>query len=181
MRFLPMLFALPALAQTTRDPFPQPIEAKQGIVVVKVGGFATLPDSPGTSNAPRPMLLVDEPGTRRLFVNDMAGPLYSLSYDGKTVTQYVDINAESWGVKVQSNGSERGFQSFAFHPNFNRSGQPGYGSFYSITDTATTPAPADFKPGGGNHTHDSVLLEWTAKTPGAPAYDGGAPRELIRW
>ena len=29
-------------------------------------------------------------------------------------------------------------------------------------------------------THDTVLLEWTAKTPGAATYDGGAPRELIR-
>ena len=25
------------------------------------------------------------------------------------------------------------------------------------------------------------MLEWTAKTPGAEAYDGGAPREMIRW
>ena len=39
---------------------------------------------------------------------------------------------------------------------------------------------ADFKPSGGNHTHDSVLLEWTAKDPTAKTYDGGAPRELIR-
>ena len=41
------------------------------------------------------------------------------------------------------------------------------------------PAP-DFTPLGGNNTHDTVLLEWTAKTPGAATYDGGAPRELIR-
>jgi glucose/arabinose dehydrogenase len=31
------------------------------------------------------------------------------------------------------------------------------------------------------HTHDTVLLEWTAKTPSAAAYDGGKPRELMRW
>ena len=29
-------------------------------------------------------------------------------------------------------------------------------------------------------THDTVLLEWTAKTPTAEAYDGGPPRELFR-
>ena len=29
-------------------------------------------------------------------------------------------------------------------------------------------------------THDTVLLEWTAKTPAAATYDGGPPRELIR-
>ena len=57
----------------------------------------------------------------------------------------------------------------------------GYGKFYTYTDTAnTTPAP-DFKPGGGRHTHDTVLLEWTAKNPAAATYDGGAPRELMRF
>ena len=42
-----------------------------------------------------------------------------------------------------------------------------------------TPAP-DFTPGGGMDTHDTILLEWTAKTPSAATYDGGPPRELIR-
>ena len=68
------------------------------------------------------MLLVDEPGTRRLFVNDMRGPLYTFSSDGKTVTLYLDINDPKWGVNVQSQGNERGFQSFAFHPQFSRPG-----------------------------------------------------------
>ena len=127
------------------------------------------------------MLLVDEPGTRRLFVNDMRGPLYSVSYDGKTVTLYLDINAPDWGVSVQSQGNERGFQSFAFHPQFNQAGTRGFGKFYTYTDTSnTTPAP-DFRPGGGTSTHDTVLLEWTAKNPAAATYDGGPPRELIRF
>ena len=127
------------------------------------------------------MLLVDEPGTRRMFVNDMRGPLYSVSYDGKSVGLYLDINAPAWGVSVQSQGNERGFQSFAFHPQFSQAGTRGFGKFYTYTDTSnTTPAP-DFRPGGGTRTHDTVLLEWTAKTPAAEAYDGGPPRELIRF
>ena len=39
---------------------------------------------------------------------------------------------------------------------------------------------ADFVPSGTGHTHDTVLLEWTARNPAAPFYDGGAPRELFR-
>jgi len=31
------------------------------------------------------MLLVDEPGTRRLFLHTMRGMIYSISYDGRTV------------------------------------------------------------------------------------------------
>jgi hypothetical protein len=171
--------AATVLAQTTNDPFPQPIAATEGIVAVNFVEFAVLPDVAG--QPPRMMLLVDEPGTRRLFVNDMRGPLYSVSYDGKTVTLYVDINAEPWGVSVNSMGNERGFQSFAFHPQFNQRGAPGYGKFYTLVDTSNTTPPPDFVPGGGNNTHDSVLLEWTASNPSAATYDGGAPREVIRF
>jgi hypothetical protein len=126
------------------------------------------------------MLLVDEPGSRRLFVSDMRGPLWSVSYDGSAVTEYVDINAQAWGVGVQSQGSERGFQSFAFHPQFTQAGAPGFGRFYTWTDVTDVTTQADFAPLGTQNTHHTVLLEWTARTPGASTYDGGPPRELLR-
>ena len=79
-------------------------------------------------------------------------------------------------------GRERGFQSFAFHPQFSQQGSRGFGKFYTYTDTTNMTPPADFQPApGGMDTHHAVLLEWTAKTPGAAIYDGGAPRELMRW
>jgi hypothetical protein len=168
-----------APAQPTFDPFAEPIPAVEGVIKVNFVEFASLPDVDG--QAARMMLLVDEPGTRRMFVNDMRGPLYSISYDGKTVTQYVDVNAPAWGVGVQSMGNERGVQSFAFHPQFNQRGAAGFGRFYTFTDTTNTMPAADFKPSGGGHTHDTVLLEWTAKNPGAATYDGGPPRELMRF
>jgi hypothetical protein len=43
--------------------------------------------------------------------------------------------------------------------------------------SATKP---DFLPSGAGHTHDTVLLEWTAKNPMAATYDGGSPREVFR-
>jgi hypothetical protein len=174
-----LLFAANAPAQTTKDPFPKPIAATEGVVRVSFTEFAAIPDVAG--EAARMMLLVDEPGTRRVFVNDMRGPLYGVSYDGKTVTRYLDLSAPSWKVSVQSQGRERGFQSFAFHPQFNRPGTPGFGKFYTFTDTSNTTPKADFVPGGGDRTHDSVLLEWTARNPAASTYDGGPPRELIRF
>ena len=148
------------------------------MIRVNVREFATIPDIDG--EAARMMLLVDEPGTKRLFVNDMRGPIYSVSYDGETVTLYLDINDPKWGVSVQSQGRERGFQSFAFHPQFGQAGTPGFGKFYTYTDTTNMTPPPDFTPAASKPTHDTVLLEWTAKTPGAATYDGGAPRELMR-
>jgi glucose/sorbosone dehydrogenase len=160
------------------DPFPPPINTTDGVIRVNIAEFASIPDAGG--EPARMMLLVNEPGTRRLFVNDMRGPLYSLGYDGKTVTRYVDINAPDWGVSVQSGGRERGFQSFAFHPQFNQAGTRGYGKFYTYTDSSNLQPKPDFLPAGGNNTHDTVLLEWTARNPAAATYDGSAPRELLR-
>jgi hypothetical protein len=168
----------PAFAQTGGDPFPQPIPASEGVVRVNAVEFASVPDVGG--EPARMMLMSHEPGTRRFFVNDMRGPLYTVSEDGKNVRLYVDINGEPWGVRVQPMGNERGFQSFAFHPQFNQAGSRGFGKFYTYTDTTNMAPTPDFTPGGGNNTHDTVLLEWTAKTPGAATYDGGPPRELIR-
>jgi hypothetical protein len=173
-----LLVASPAFCQTASDPFPAPIPAVEGAIKINAVEFVAVPDVDG--QAARMMILIHEPTTDRLFVNDMRGPLYSVSLDGKRVALYLDINAPAWGVHVNSGSRERGFQSFAFHPQFNRPGSPGFGKIYTLTDTENTAPPPDFTPGGGGNTHDSVLLEWTAKTPSAAAYDGGPPRELMR-
>lgn len=175
---LALLVTASTAAQAPSDPFPTGIEATEGVVRVRFREFASIPDVGG--EAARVMLLVDEPGTKRMFVNEMRGPLYTVSYDGATVREYININAPQWGVAVQASGRERGFQSFAMHPQFGQAGTPGFGKFYSWSDTTNTSVPPDFQPGGGNNTHDTVLLEWTAKTPAAAAYDGGTPRELLR-
>src|SRR5882672_11300012 len=160
-----LLIAAPALGQGTNNPFATPIAAADGVITVNFVEFATIPDI--GNEAPRMMLLVDEPGTRRMFVNTMRGPLYSVSYDGKTVTLYLDVNAPEWGVPVQSAGSERGFQSVAFHPQFDQRGARGFGRFYTYTDTSNMTPKPDFTPNGAGHPHDTVLLEWAAKNPGA--------------
>ena len=163
----------------SNDPFPTPIPERDGIVRVNLREFATLPDIDGVPA--RMMKLEDEPVSRRLFVNEMRGPLYTVSYDGATVRLYVDINDARWAVGVQSNGRERGFQSFTLHPQFGQPGTPGYGKFYTYTDTTNQAPPADFTTANATSTHDTVLLEWTAKTATAATYDGGPPRELFRF
>src|SRR3989337_222852 len=99
-----LLTGSPALAQTPTDPFPTPIPTTEGVIKVRSTEFASLPDVDGA--AARLMLLV----------GDMRGLLYSVSYNGQTVTPYLDLRDPRWAVSVQSQGNERGFQSFAFHP-----------------------------------------------------------------
>jgi hypothetical protein len=134
-------------AQRPTDPFPMPIRATEGVIRVSFVEFASIPDVSG--EAARMMLLVDEPGTRRMFINDMRGPLFTVSYDGSTVTRYLDINASDWGVNVESGGRERGFQSFAIHPQFSEPGTPGFGKLYAWTDSSNVAPQADFSPPGG--------------------------------
>lgn len=174
-----ILMAAPVISQTTDDPFPEPIEAVDGVITVDFVEFAAIPDIDG--QAARVMILVDEPGTGRMFVNDMRGPIYTVSYDGGTVTHFVDIDADDFGVSVNSGGRERGMQSFAMHPQFGQSGTPGYGRFYTWSDTSNLAPQPDFVAGGDGNTHDTVLLEWTSRTPAGPTYDGGAPREIMRF
>ena len=81
MTLAALLVASPVLAQTTNDPFSAPIAASEGVIRVNIAEFASIPDVDG--QPARMMLLVDEPGTRRLFVNDMRGLLYTVSYDGR--------------------------------------------------------------------------------------------------
>ena len=162
----------------TNDPFPQPIVATEGVIVVNLREFASLPDI--DSIPARLMTLVEEPSTRRLFVSDMHGLMYVVSPDGRTVTQYIDLRDAKWGIGVQSRGRERGLQSFTLHPQFATRGAPGFGKLYTWVDVSNQAPEPDFTTPNPTSTHDLVLLEWTAKTPGAGVYDGGTPRELIR-
>src|SRR5262245_9504713 len=82
------LVATPVAAQST-NPYVAGLRPDD-VAVVGIQDFAQLPDIEGV--AARMMLLAQEPGTRNLFVNDMRGPLYRVSPDGRNVTLYVNID-----------------------------------------------------------------------------------------
>ena len=128
---LSVFTVLGAFAQTPSNPLPLAIHSSDELIDVSFSEFASLPNIEG--EAAQMMLLIDEPGTERLFINDMRGPLYSISYDGHTVTTYLDINADHWGVSVQSPRRGLGVQSFAFHPQFTEPGAPGFGKLYTLS------------------------------------------------
>lgn len=169
-----------ALAQTlSTDPFPTPIESKADIISVNFTEYARIPND-DAGFAPRLMHMVTELGSGRRFVSAMTGELYGMNADGSNVALYVNINAPQWNVQVISAGSERGVQSFTFHPQFTQMGTPGYGKFYTYADTSNTDVTPDFVSGGERRSQDTVLLEWSASNASATQYDGGAPREIFR-
>src|SRR5258706_14301137 len=80
---------VPSGSGRTNNPFPDPINTTDGVIKIGLAEFATITDA--GSDPARVNLLIDEPGTRRMFVNTMTGMLYSVSYDGNTVAPYLDI------------------------------------------------------------------------------------------
>ena len=157
------------------DPLPDPIQQTQGVIKAAITDFAHLPDSgdpeSGDESNRGPalmMMLVDEPGTCRLFVNDFRGPLHSVSYDGRTMKLYVDLSDPRWNLNLDVSNKARdfGFTSFAFHPQFNQPGAPGFGKFYTFLETSNKTPKADFRPENETQDHfDTILLEWTALDP----------------
>ena len=171
-------FALAALFAALAGSSAQAQTIVKGNIVVDLENFARLPDSGGTyarANVLRPA------PDGRLFVNDERGILYLVSADGGTVTPY--LNLTSYVPLLNDNG-ERGFQSFAFHPDFYHAGTPGYGKFYTMDSQTDTTKPATFVPGNGARDHDEVLLEWTVANPKAstftPANAAQPFREVLR-
>lgn len=174
---LTCLLAVPAMAQEINNPFPEPIEAEQGVIVVDVVEHAELPD---VHDMPAQMrTLRHEPGTDRVFVSNQVGRIYDVADDG-TVSEYLDVDAEQWGVDVNRSWREVGLQSFALHPQFAEQGSEGYGRLYVWVDTNNT-APRPDAQTDGDVAHHTVLLEFTASDATAPRYDGGAPREVARF
>ena len=167
-----------ALAQPI-DPFPKPIPATEGAIKVSFTEFASLPDIDG--EAARMMLLIDEPGTRRLFVNDMRGILYSVSYDGKSVAPYLDLRIPQWSVNLLSVQLRAGHSELRVPSAVCDSGRPWLRQVLYVRRHQQHRASPDFKTVGPQRSHDTILLEWTAKDPAAAAFDGGPPRELLRF
>ena len=151
-----------------------------GDIVVDLATFATLPTSGGGQPA-RVNVLRSAPDGR-IFVNDQRGALYTVSADG-AVTLYLDL---AQYVPLLFDNGERGFQSFAFHPDFDVAGAAGYGRFYTMGSQSDTTATATFTPGvaGAGHDHDEVLLEWTVADPSAATFtpaDAAHPfRQVLR-
>lgn len=176
---LALAASLASAQELSSNPFADPIPADRDVLSVNFIEFARIPNI-DEKTAPRLMYMISEPGTERLVVSDMRGILYSVSYDGQSVTPYLDLNAGNWGTAVMSAGSERGLQSFAFHPQFNQTGAPGYGKFYTWFDAPAASTAPDYESGGERRTHDTVLVEWSAVNALSPRYDGEAPRQLLR-
>ena len=157
-----------------RDPIPK------SEFLAKVEEVAVVPDS-RNRQPPRISVLTQDPAGK-LFANDQRGPLYSIDESSGKVVEYLDLR-DFRELDIEST-SEAGFQGFAFHPDFFRKGEMGFGRLYTIHSCDNTSTRPDFNPGGGTSFH-TLLLEWRTDQPEAETFaaaDSENPyRELIRF
>jgi len=181
--------------------------AASGDLTIELKDFATLPmtgavDGPGNSAGllARINFLREEPGggRKRLFVNDLNGPLYIVDRETKKSTIYLDFNglAGKPGIFHRLAIDQllaSGFISFEFDPDYAHNGK-----FYTIhfedpslpasavpnnqhfpglktAGYAVTPAIPTF----GKAEREAVLVEWTDTNTSNSTFEGTA-RELMR-
>ncbi|HEV3217218.1 MAG TPA: PQQ-dependent sugar dehydrogenase [Vicinamibacterales bacterium] len=141
----------------------------------------------------------EEPGgAKRLFVNDMNGPLYIVDKETKRLSTYLDFNGRDnrpgiFHRLIFETGYGNGFAHFQFDPDYARNGKfytvhienpaiaasnfpdnthfPGLNlNGYATTAPIVTPGPV---------LHEAVLIEWTDTNTSNSVFEGTA-RELMR-
>ena len=176
-------------------------------LTIEIKDYATMPltgavDGAGNSAGllARINFLREEPGggRKRLFVNDLNGPLYILNKETKNTTTYLDFNGLQGKQGIFHHLAidqllASGLISFEFDPDYARNGRfytihledpalpgsnvpdnkhfPGLNtSGYSVTPT---------NPTFGANDREAVLIEWTDTNLSNATFEGSA-RELMR-
>lgn len=163
---------------------PNPIGAriqKSGIAV-EIVDFA----KPPASSSARPYAALNYlyhagDGSRRLFVCDSRGKLWRIDPVSGAASLFLDV-AKARGSAFVT-GQQTGLRSFAFHPDFARSGRPGFRRLYTAHTETAASRPAGVKlfamASGVPVDHHNVVAEWRVRSDGN-AVDPTTRRELFR-
>ena len=148
------------------DPIPSKIE--KGEIRVALENFVRVPEtaesaSPVQTNSAYARIqymtpLPDDSG--RLVINDLRGVLYLTDEDGSEPAVYLDLRDEDVDFDDSTFPNETGLAGVAFHPNFAREGQPGFGKFYTAYSAPSDSGVANYLESKADN-HESVIREWS--------------------
>ncbi len=156
-------------------------------LAIDLADFVTIP----ASDKSPPLARIDYlfhagDGSGRLFVNDMRGKIYVIRGGQLVTAPFLDIAAARTPHFVADGGanSEVGFLSFAFHPDFNRRGAPGYGKFYTLYaedgGLEDNGQVVIFRGPKARPNHYNILAEWSVDPANPDRIDPGSRREILR-
>ena len=120
-------------------------------------------------------------GSARVFAVDMDGVIHVIERDQLLPAPFLDV-ALVRGKAFVHDDTEKGLLSVAFHPDYARTGAPGFGKFYTASTELASSAVADFPtpdPQGGVSHHD-VIAEWRVDAKDGNRADPSSRREVLR-
>tara|TARA_B100001123_G_scaffold233295_1_gene261760 strand:- start:1250 stop:2710 length:1461 start_codon:yes stop_codon:yes gene_type:complete len=166
------------------DPIPEKI--KKGDIVVGVVERFQLPKTtdpvkkPATTSAYARLQYIKPVGddSGKLAVCDLRGQLYLLYPKSGSVRMYLDLNAYPLSSDTSTMPNETGLGGFAFHPDFSKKGELGYGKFYTGISVTSGSGKANYHK-EANSSHESVVLEWSASDHSKIPFEG-TYREIFR-
>jgi hypothetical protein len=185
-----------AVTSGTRAQAPLTLDVEDFATAPITGSFNGGTGNPGS--LARLNFLRPEPGSDRLFVNDLNGPLYILDPKTKAFTTYLDFNGRDKATGLFDRlpfvaGFANGLISFQFDPDYVHNGRfytlhleetsvqgslvPDKTSVPGLDLTAYTPTEPVKTP--GPITRESVIIEWTDTNIHDAVFEGTA-REILR-
>ena len=120
-------------------------------------------------------------GTPRMFAVDMDGTVYVVD-DGQLLpAPFLDM-VKARAAAFVHDDTEKGLATIAFHPDYARTGAPGFGRIYTASTERPGSAVADFgSPGpGGAVSHHDVIAEWRVDANDPNRVDPKSRREVLR-
>ncbi|HEX2179664.1 MAG TPA: hypothetical protein VHL54_09150, partial [Actinomycetota bacterium] len=173
----------PARAATVVTPDPLKAAIQRSGIAVKIVEFSTPPRTSET----RPYALLNflyhaGDGSGWLFANDSRGKIWLINRTTGAVQQLLDLQLAR-GSAFLDDGLQMGLRSFAFHPDFARSGRPGHRKLYTVSTETVASRPSGVRLFSGPFEalfHD-VLAEWSVYPTGpALRVKSSSRREVLR-
>ena len=167
----------------TPNPIPEAIAPGPiAVELVDVAGVApsTAP-LPSIGNGLNFLSHADD-GSGRIFVVDSRGEILLLRNGEIRPTPFLDLVAVR-GDALLAEGGADGLRTFAFHPDFNRRGAPGFGKLYTAsveTVESADPGTPVLRSGFDFVRHHDVLAEWTIDPARPNRVDPESRREILR-
>lgn len=120
-------------------------------------------------------------GSARMFAVEMDGVIHVIERDKLMPVPFLDVARER-GKAFVHNDTEKGLASLAFHPDYARTGAPGFGRVYTAsTESADSGVPDFATPDpGGKVSHHDVIAEWRVDAQNGNRIDPASRREVLR-
>lgn len=184
-----VLVCMPLLGADSRpealaDPIPEKIQ--KGSISVTLEEFVRVAETEESANPvqtngayARIQYMTPLPdGSGRLAINDLRGLLYLTDETGSEPTVYLDLREHDVDFDDSTFPNETGLAGVAFHPDFAKQGEPGYGKFYTAYSAPSNSGVANYLDDAADN-HESVIREWSAIDSDSNAFSGES-REIFR-